>query len=51
MGLNENAVDLLEIDGADLVAHGLDQRTEAEIAGAAQQALGGADDECQSVPA
>src|SRR5271165_6347191 len=49
MGLNEDPVDLLEIDGADLIAHGLDQRTEAEIAGAAQQALGGADNEGQGV--
>ena len=47
MGLNEDPVDLLEIDGADLIAHGLDQRTEAEIAGAAQQAFAGTNDERQ----
>src|SRR6266404_347376 len=49
VGLNEDPVDLLEIDDADLIAHSLDQRTEAEISGAAQQALGGADDEGQGV--
>ena len=45
MGLDENAVDLLEIDGADLVAHGFEQAAQAEVAGAAQQALAGAHDQ------
>ena len=49
MGLNEDAVDLLEIDDADLVAHGFDERAQAQVAGAAQQALAGADDEGQGV--
>lgn len=51
MGLNEDVVDLLELDGADLVAHGFDQRAQAQVAGAAQQALGGADDQGQGVGA
>lgn len=45
VGLDEDAVDLLEIDEAGLVAHGFDQGTDAEVAGAAQQPLAGADDE------
>ena len=51
VGLNEDAVDLLEIDGADLVAHRFDQGAETEIAGAPQQAFGGADDEGQGLRA
>ena len=51
VGLNEDAVDLLEIDGADLVAHRFDQRAEAQIAGAPQQAFGGADEESQGLRA
>ena len=51
MGLDEDAVDLLEIDGADLVAHRFDQRAEAQIAGAPQQAFGGADDKGQGIRA
>jgi hypothetical protein len=49
VGLNEDVVDLFEVDGADLVAHGLDERAQAEIARAAQQALGGANDEGRGV--
>ena len=51
MGLDEDAVDLLEINGADLVAHRFDQRAEAQIAGAPQQAFGGTDDEGQGLQA
>ncbi len=47
MGLDEDAVDLFEIDGADLVAHGFDQGTEAEIASATQESSAGANDERQ----
>src|SRR5438034_8328822 len=51
VGLNEDAVDLFEVHGADLVAHRLDQSAEAEVASAAQEALGGTDDEGQRVGA
>ncbi len=45
MGLEEDAVDLFEVDGAGLVAHGFDERAQAQVAGAAQEAFAGADDE------
>ncbi len=48
MGLNEHAVDLFEIDSAGLVAHGFDQGTQAQVAGAAQKPFPGTDDERQS---
>jgi hypothetical protein len=32
--LDQDTVDLLELNGADLVAHRFDQRTQAQIAGA-----------------
>lgn len=44
MGLSEHVVDLLEVDDWHLVAHRFDEASQAEIARAAQQALGGADD-------
>lgn len=47
MGLNEDAVDLLEIDDAGLVPHGFEQAADAQVAGAAKEALAGADDERQ----
>ena len=47
MGLNEYAVDLFEIDDADLVAHGFDEAAQAQVAGAAQEAFAGADDQGQ----
>jgi hypothetical protein len=37
-------VNLFEIDDVDLVAHCLDEAGEAQLAGAAQQSLVGADD-------
>ena len=40
MRLQEDAVDLLEVDGADPVAHGLEQRADAEVAGASSAAIG-----------
>ena len=45
MGLNENAVDLFEVHNAGLVADSFDEGSQAEIAGASQQAFAGADDE------
>jgi len=48
VGLNEDAVDLLEIDGAGLVAHGFDEGTNGEIAGAAEDSVPGAHDESES---
>jgi hypothetical protein len=47
--LDEHAVDLLEIDGAGLVADSLDQGAEAEVFAAAQEALAGAHDEGKRV--
>ena len=47
MGLDEDAVDLFEVHDAGLVADGFDERTQAEIAGAAQQAFTGTDDQGQ----
>jgi hypothetical protein len=40
--LQEDAVDLLEVDGADAIAHGLEQRADAQVMGATEVALGGA---------
>ena len=45
VGLEQDAVDLLEIDAFGLVAHGFEQTGQATVAGAAQEAIGGADDE------
>ena len=47
VGLDEDAVDLFEVHDAGLVADGFDERAQAEVAGAAQQAFAGADDEGQ----
>ena len=47
MGLDEHPVDLFEVHDAGLVADGFDEGTEAQVAGAAQQAFAGADNECQ----
>ena len=49
MGLEEDAIDLLEVDGATAVADGLDQGAEAEVAGTAEVSLGGAHDEGERV--
>jgi hypothetical protein len=49
VGLNEHTVDLFEIDDAHLIAHGLNEGGQTEIAGAPQQARSGTDDEGQSV--
>ena len=45
MGLEQDAVDLLEIDAFGLVPHGFEQTGQAQVARAAQEAVGGADDE------
>ena len=42
MRLHENGVDLLEIDGAGLVADGFDQGTDAEVFDGAQRVFGAA---------
>ena len=47
MGLDEHAVDLFEVHDAGLVADGFDERAQAQVAGAAQQAFAGADDQGQ----
>ena len=47
MGLNEDAVDLFEVHDAGLVADGFNERTQAQIAGAVQEALAGGDDQGQ----
>jgi len=49
MGLNQNAVDLLEIHDAGLVADGFDERAQAKITGPAQESFTGTDDQCQRV--
>ena len=45
MGLHENAVDVVDVDGFVGAADGLDQAADAEVAGLAQDAVGRADDE------
>ena len=45
MGLHEDAVDVVDVDGFVGGANGLDHAADAEIAGLAQDAVGGADDE------
>src|SRR6266516_572458 len=47
MRLNQDVIDLLEIDDAGLLAHRLDEGTQAEVAGAAQKTLAGADDQAK----
>lgn len=49
MGLDEHAVDLFQIDRADLVADGLDQRGYAEVFYPAQQPFARAQDEGECV--
>ena len=45
VGLQEDAVDVVDVDGLVGGADGLDQAADAEVAGLAQDAVGGADDE------
>jgi len=42
--LDQDPVDLLEVHDAGLVAHGFEQRTQTQVAGAAQEAFAGTDD-------
>jgi len=49
VGLHEHGVDLLEIDGLGLVAHGFDHGSDAQVAHGSQDAFGEADDEVQGV--
>ena len=47
--LHQHAVDLLEVDGLGAVADGLEHGAEAQVARAAQDALGGAHDQVQGL--
>ena len=47
--LQEDAVDLLQVDGFGAIAHGLEQGTEAEVSRAAQDSLARAYDEAGGV--
>ena len=49
VGLDKDAVDLLEVDGAGLIADGLDEGAHAEVARAAQEPVTGAHDESESI--
>ena len=45
VGLEQNGVDLFEVDGLGAVAHGFDERADAEVFDGAQGAFRAADDE------
>ena len=45
MRLHQNAVDVVDVDGFIRTADGLDHAAHTEIAGLAQDAVGGADDQ------
>ena len=47
MRLDQHAVDLFEVDFLGVVADGFEQGAEAEVAGAANDPLAGADDQVQ----
>ena len=47
MRLDEDAVDLFEVHDPGPVTHRFDERTQAEVAGAAQQAFAGPNDQGQ----
>ena len=49
MGLEEDAVDLGEVDGLDAIADGFEERAEAEVSDASEDAFGGACDEGEGV--
>lgn len=49
VGLNEDAVDLFEIDGAGLVPDGFDEGADGEVAGAAEDSVPGAHDESEGL--
>ena len=45
VGLHEDAIDVVDVDGFVGAADGFDQATDAEVAGLAQDAVGASDDE------
>jgi hypothetical protein len=45
MGLHEDAVDVVDVDGSVSGADGFDEATDAEVAGLAQNAVGGTNDQ------
>ena len=45
VGLHQDAVDVVDVDGLVGAADGLDQAADAQVAGLAQHAVGGADDQ------
>ena len=49
MGLDEDAVDLFEIDGAGLVADSFDEGAHAQVARATQKAVTGTHDESEGL--
>jgi len=49
VGLKKDAVDLGQVDVSHAVAHGLEESGEADVAGRAEDALGGADDQGERV--
>jgi hypothetical protein len=49
VGLEEDGVDLLEIDGLGAVADGFDERTDAEVFDGSEGAFRGADDEVEGL--
>ena len=49
VGLHEDAIDVLECDGPALLADGLDEGAEAEVASASDEAIARSDDECQGL--
>lgn len=48
--MKQDPVDLLEIHGSNLIADGLEQGAEAEVARAPQEAFTGSNDEGQGLP-
>jgi hypothetical protein len=49
VGLEEDAVDLGEVDGLEAISDGLEERAEAEVSDASEDAFGGACDEGEGV--
>ena len=47
VGLEQDAVDVGQFDGFGVVADGFQQRGDAQVAGATQEAIGGADDQIE----
>jgi hypothetical protein len=49
MRLREHAIDLLQVNGCDLVPHTFEQRIDAEIPNASKDTLAGPNDQGQSI--